>query len=130
LEYFREKQGAYVFAGGSLGAAGKVVTFSMVISMLAMIGVSLFLWFSVKISPGKVDPIAPLIPIFTLPGTMAALYFVRKRMGGLGTITVDCMNGKVLFGTLMSGAMSRKEIPTASIRIVTLSSIGSPIYKH
>jgi hypothetical protein len=125
LEYFREKEGAYIFAGGSLGTARKVVTFSMLISMLAIISVSLFLWFSVRNSAGKVDPIAPLIPVFTLPGTMAALFFVRKRMDGLGTIRVDYMGGKVIFGLLSSGTMSRKEVQTASIRSIMLSRTAS-----
>lgn len=115
MKYFQEKDGGWVYRGGSGALASRVVTFAMIISCISMLAIPFLLWMAGKRTGSDFRTEMLVIPLVGMPATVVSLVFVRKRMASIGTVRVDYMSGMISFGGQAPGGLSAREMPTASV---------------
>lgn len=128
MQYFREKDLAYVYPGSRQNdRVRKILGFSTLLSVLSMAGVSLYLRVAVPETGREYDPILALFPLITIPFLIASMLFVRNRIAGAGSVRVDPMSGTLSLGSGSAGLFGRRELSCDSIRSLRLSGTGSGI---
>ena len=123
MEYFVDENGMYVFkGGGGYNIQRRIITVVIVASGLIVLGISVFMYTMMKRHGGlEHNPILPFMPVLTFPVTLVILLFVRKRLSDAGRVTVDYMNGRMIFGRQVGNRYSKVDVGTSKIRRILLS---------
>lgn len=122
MEYFVEEKGKYIFKGSTAGVSRRVFTFAIIAAGLMMMGVSLTFYFSMgKQASSSLNPVIPFIPVMIFPVTLIVLLAVRKRIGNMGTVTVDYMKNIVSFSQQVYSSYRAVIVGTEQITRVMLS---------
>jgi len=126
MEYFREANGACVYAGRNQERMRRVLLLAMVASVLCMAGASLFLRLgtSREGSGADLDPMVPVVPLLCIPFTILGMLFVRSRISLAGSVRIDYVGGTITSGAPGMGIIGGRRIPTSSVRGVTLAGQG------
>ena len=126
MEHFVDEGGKYVFRGGQFTTQRRILTAVILISGLTALVASLIMYLTMR-KHGALEhnSYLPLVPLFSLPGTLVVLLFLRRRIGIAGTVTVDYMNGSMTYGLRKGNGYRTADLQTSHIRRIIVSKASS-----